>query len=344
MKDTGEKITQWAIDKIKTDYANDVALLIGHNTLKLEKDRGKSDLSYFVPVDKIPYGFAKTFMIDGVGYDLFSRTWDQLGELASLSGYNITCLGDVEILYCRTEEDKKKFIDLQEQLKRNLEDKEYMHEKALEKLSGAMALYQEMLFEDNLSNTRANAGYIADFLSIAVAYENQTYFKHGQIDQIKVLETLQSVPQGFIELYKSIVTQQTKDGLCEVCREIISVAKEFLEPALNEERSRNENFDELAQWYHELSYTFRRIYHYSDKKDTVNSFMWGCMMQSELNIVSEDFGLPMFNLLEAFDADDMTEYYKRAKDIEEQIVSIIKGKGIKLDTYSNVEEFVSNNR
>lgn len=338
-----EKLTQWAIDKIKTDYADDVALLIGHNTLKLEKDRGESDFSYFVPVDKIPYGFAKTFIIDGVGCDLFSRTWEQLGELASLTGYNISCLGDVEILYCRTEEDKQKFIGLQKQLKRNLEDKEYMHEKALEKLSAAMALYQNMLFEDNLSNTRANAGYIADFLSIAVAYENQTYFKHGQIDQIKVLKTLKSVPQGFIELYKSIVKQQTKEGLCKVCREIISVAKEFLEPSLNEP-STNENFEELAEWYHELSYTFRRIYHYSDENDTVNSFMWGCMMQSELNIVCEDFGLPIFDLLTCFDADDMTAYYNSAKDIENQIISIIQSKGIKLDSYNSVEEFISKNR
>ena len=339
-----EKLTQWAIEKIKTDYADDVALLIGHNTLKLEQDRGASDLSYFVPVDKIPYGFAKTFIIDKVGYDLFSRTWDQLGELASLSGYNVSCLGDVKILYYRSEEDKARFLALQQELKKNLEDKKYMHKKAVEKMHSAIALYQEMLFEDKLSSVRANAGYIADFLSIAVAYENQMYFKHGQIDQIKALKTMKFVPEDFIELYKSIVRQQTKEGLYEVCREIISVTKEFLEPVLNGERSTNENFIELAQWYHELSYTFRRIYHYCDVKDTVNSFMWGCMMQSELNIISEDFGLPMFDLLAAFDVDDMTEYYNRAKETEEQIVSIIKGKGIKLDTYSNVEDFVSNNR
>lgn len=339
-----EKITQWAIDKLKTNYAEDVALLIGHNTLKLEKDRGESDLSYFVPVDKIPYGFAKTFIVDGVGCDLFSRTWEQLDELASLSGYNISCLGDVKILYYRSEEDKNAFLALQQELKKNLEDKKYMHEKALEKLGAAIAIYQEMLFEDNLSSVRANAGYIADFLSIAVAYENQTYFKHGQIDQIKVLKTLKSIPQNFIALYKNIVMQQTKKGLCKVSKEIISVTKEFLESALNEERSINENFYELAEWYQELSYTFRRIYHYSNEKDIVNSFMWGCMMQSELNIVSEDFGLPRFDLLEVFDADDMSAYCKRAKDIEDQIVSIINGRGIKLDTYSNVEEFVSNNR
>lgn len=339
-----EILTKWAINKIETDYADDVALLIGHNTLKLEKDRGESDLSYFIPVDKIPYGFAKTFIIDGMGCDMFSRTWDQLGELASLSGYNISCLGDVKILYYRSEEDKRKFLNLQEQLKKNLEDKKYMHKKAVEKMHSAIALYQEMLFEEKLSSVRTNAGYIADFLSIAVAYENQMYFKHGQIDQIKVIENLKSVPEDFIELYKSIVRQKSKEGLFEVCREIISVTKEFLKPASNEERSANENFDELAEWYHELSYTFRRIYHYCDVKDTVNSFMWGCMMQSELNIISEDFGLPMFELLEAFDSDDMTAYYNRVKDIEEQIISIIKGKGIELDTYSNVEEFVSNNR
>lgn len=339
-----EILTKWAIDKIKTDYADDVALLIGHNTLKLEKDRGESDLSYFVPVDKIPYGFAKTFIIDGVGCDLFSRTWDQLKGLANLSGYNISCLGDVNILYYRSEEDKNRFLDLQQDLKKNLENREYMHKKAVEKMHSAIALFQEMLFENNLSTVRVNAGYIADFLSIAVAYENQTYFKHGQIDQINVLESIESVPKDFIELYKSIVRQQTKEGLVEVCREIISVTKEFLKLASHEKHSVNENFVELAEWYHELSYTFRRIYNYCDENDTVNSFMWGCMMQSELNIVSEDFGLPMFDLLEAFYADDMTEYYNRAKDIEEQIVSIIKDKGIELDTYSNVEEFVSNNR
>ncbi|WMJ88559.1 Flp pilus assembly protein CpaB [Anaerocolumna sp. MB42-C2] len=51
------------------------------------------------------------------------------------------------------------------------------------------------------------------------------------------------------------------------------------------------NYQDLADWYAELSYTWLRIRKYADKKDVTKTYIWGIMLQEELNRVCSDFGI-----------------------------------------------------
>ena len=62
---------------------------------------------------------AKTFIIDGVGYDLFPMSWERLDRIVNLDEDNASCVDDAEILYYRKEEDKKHFLELQTKLQAN---------------------------------------------------------------------------------------------------------------------------------------------------------------------------------------------------------------------------------
>ncbi len=81
------------------------------------------------------------------------------------------------ILYSRNEQYKKRFVEFQEKLLANLKDKDFMFRKALGKLDTAMEIYRTMIFEDSLYKVKMGAGFIARYLSIAVACINGTYFK-----------------------------------------------------------------------------------------------------------------------------------------------------------------------
>ena len=164
MKSRSNQMDTWAINKIMTEYKDDVLLLIGHNTYKLEKDADLATFSFFFPASEKGYELAKTFIIDGVGYDLFPMSWERIERIVELDEDNATCVGDAKILYFRKEEDKKRFLELQARLQDHLHNSQFMLNKALEKVNVAMELYQNMMFEEKLFKVRKAAGYILNFL------------------------------------------------------------------------------------------------------------------------------------------------------------------------------------
>lgn len=110
-------VTQWVLDTVRESYADDIALVISHTTLRMDESRRA--ISYFVPVTKKGEDFARTFILKGVGYDIWGIPWERLEKFAALEEYNITCLADADILYARTEKDRERFETLQKELAHN---------------------------------------------------------------------------------------------------------------------------------------------------------------------------------------------------------------------------------
>lgn len=343
MKTTSERLIDWAINKIKTEYKDDVRLLIGHSTNKLEKDTDKSPFGFFLPATKKARKLSKTFIIDGIGNDLFPMPLERMERIVALDEDNASCIADGEILYYRNEEDKKIFLNLQARLQDNLRNPQYTLNKALEKLNIAMGLYQTMQFENALYKVRKGAGYIVNYLSSGIAYMNQTYFK--KYHTIAELSAMESVPTDFIRLYEAIIKAGSSEELKKLCYEMIYNTRQYLgaKKGKGEKGKINQNFNDLADWYQELSYAWREIYQWCDQNDATRAFMRGCFLQSELDIVREEFGLGEMDLLGAFNANDLKAYRKRAATLEKQIIAAIEKHGVAISKYDSIDEFLKKN-
>jgi hypothetical protein len=331
MKTTNERLIDWVIGRIKTDYPDEVRLLIGESAYKLEKDAGETAVSLYFPASEKANSLAKTFIIDGIGYDLFPMSWERLERIAGLDEDIAPSLLDAKILYSSGEEDKKRFLDLQSRLRDKLHNPQYTFNKALEKLNAAMEIYQTMVFEKELYKVRKAAGYILNFLSTAVAYTNLTYFKHGHDNQLEDLSAM--------------VKAGSRDELNKLCYEILDNTRQYLsaKKGKGEKVNYNRNFNDLADWYQELSYAWREVYYWCDQGDAIRAFMRGSFLQCELDIVQAEFGLDELDLLGAFRADDMTAYRKRAETLQKKIVSIIAEQGVTIETYNTVDDFLAKN-
>jgi hypothetical protein len=345
MKYISKELIEWAVNKIKTEYKEDVSLLIGHRHWKIGPDGNEVAFNFFIPETQRGYTLAKTFIIDEIGYDLFPMSWERVEGLSNLNESITTCLGDGVILYARSEEDKQRFINLQQQLQENLNNPDFMYKKGLEKISVAMDLYKNMIFEEALSQLRKASGYIAGYLSQAVAGINGTYFSRGPENQIEVLKEMKHIPEKLPELYQRIVEAKTAQEIKELCYEIITVTRDFFMERMPkaDSKCREYNFEDLAAWYEEGRYTFRRIYHYCDEKDVFNSFAWGYNFQQEFDSIQGEFGLKTMDLMGEFDPDNLEAFSRRAEEIEKYISSVIRSNGIAIREYSNFEEFLKAN-
>lgn len=335
-------VTKWVIDTAKEKYPQDIALVISHSTLRMHTE--EKVMSYFVPATKRGEELACTFILEGVGYDIWSIPWERLERFAELKEYNITCLADADILYARTDQDAERFLALQKRLQSNLADPKKMRSLALESYAQAKSLYTDMLFAADC-DAKMCAGYILDYLARAIAFTNMRYFKASQTNQLQELADMGDVPEGFGDLYLSILREKSVQQQKSLCFRLIRMVEGFLLKASPDsdaarDKCPEHNFQDLADWYAELSYTWLRLRYYADRGDAVKVYMWGILLQNELNQVCGDFGLEKVDLMSAYDWEDLPAFVARADALEVKMrESILRGGGI-IREYAHKAEFL----
>jgi len=345
MKPTQKELTNWAIQQIKQHYENDVALLIAIEGHSLDNDCHGICFDYFIPVNEKGNQLSQTFIIDGVGHDLYPRSWERIENMAEFRDDFTFGLGDAIILYSRCEEDTKHFQELQEKQKANMQNKDFMFKIALEKLDIAMDLYRTMMFEDQLYKVRLAAGFIAYYLSVATACMNGTYFKKRLDLETVELEQMSEIPTHFIEYYDAIVNAKTSEELKKFSTMIIDTTRRFLSCHKKTKPSEDKNivYENLAEWYEEGSLAWRRMYYHCDTRDYKRVFPDAIRIQHELNVIKDDFGLRDMDLLGSFDSEDLSGFKVRAYELEQYIISEIETHGAKINKYDTLEDFLDKN-
>ena len=336
-------VTNWVINTVKEKYPDDIALVISHSTLRINDS--EQCMSYFVPITKRGNELSRTFILNGEGFDIWGIPWERLESFAELEEYTITVLADAEILYAKNDEYAHRFKMLQEKLRANLADKTKMRICALMAYAQAKSIYLEMLFAKR-SDIKLTAGYVLDYLAQSVAFSNLTYFKKAQTAQLVELEELNNmgkVPSGFYELYLSIIKEKDEAEQKRKCYNAIRIVQDFLFESSVETTEKEQNFQDLADWYAELSYTWLRLRYYAEHGDFVKVYMWGIYLQNELNNVCDDFCLEKQELMECYDHEDFNAFINRANEIEQYMRQAITAGGGVIHEYSTEEEFLNEN-
>lgn len=334
---TEKFVTEWVLDTVKEKYTDDIALIISHSTLRISDEQ--QVMSYFVPITDKGRSFAQTFILEGQGFDIWGIEWERLEQFAALNEYNITCLADGEVLYARTPEDQERFESLKIRQKRNLVDPVLQRAHALEAFSQAKQIYFEMLFAKG-SDVKVGAAYVLDYLARAICFSKGGFFRKAQTEQLAELQQMAELPEGFAELYNAVISQKDEKKQKEQCYELIYIVESYLK-CPQKSVPREHNFQDLADWYGELSYTWLRIRHYCQEKDITKTYMWGSMLQEELNRVCEDFGLAKMELMEVFDSDRLSEFAEHANRLEKEMRERIVAGGGKIREYHSPEEFLN---
>jgi len=342
MEKKANKLTEWVINKIKAEYTDDVALLVAVPSSSVNNDEHGVAFDYFIPVTERGNELAQTFIIGGVGNDLYPRSWERTERTASLDDPATLCLADGVILYARTKDDEKRFEAIRQKLFDNLKNPDFIYKKALENLDKAMDLYRTMMFEDRLWKTRGLAGYIQHYLMISVACLNGTYWKEWHIGVIPALKQWKNLPEHFIEYYQAILAATSSGELKSISHLLITTTRSFIAQFKPENNKvKTPDYIWLADWYQELRTTLNRLYYYCEVKNADAAFSDACNLQKELSIIADEFNLKELDLLGVFDALDLELLSNRAAELEKVIISAIEEQGIKISSYDTIEAFLS---
>ena len=180
---------------------------------------------------------------------------------------------------------------------------------------------------------------------MAVACLNQQYFKSGIESQIDPLSKMKYLPENFIVLYRKIVGSRNMDELKDLSHKMIDNTRNLFKAQIkwDQKDSVEPDYRDLAAWYQECSYYFRRLYYYCKHNMPELAFHQSISLQSDLEFLMTDFQMTELDLLGPFDINHLEDFVIYAKLIEQKIISVIEENGIKIETYPTVEDFIQKN-
>lgn len=348
-------LTKWVIDKIEKEYKEDVALLVaikGHST---DDDGHGECFDYFIPATDRAYELEQTFIIDGVDHDLYARSWERVEKSAELNEMAVV-LANATILYAKSKEDEERFTALQKKLADNLKDITFVYGKALECLDKALDVYRTFIFEEKSYRARSEAECIHFYLSQAVAYMNNTFTDHAIFNERQAYDStpessiyhcagMVHVPDGFFNNARKLLTTQNVSELREIVHALLSTTRSFVLESKPESpvETREVDYQGLADWYQELSLTWRRIRYFCRNNMVEKAYSDACYLQSELFYVAAEFQLPEMNLLDSFIPEDLELLALRSNQLEEMIRKTLAEHHVQLNEYDSLESFLATN-
>lgn len=349
------KLTNWVINKIETEFKEDIALLLSVTGHVTDHDGHGECFDYFIPATERGCQLAQTFIIDGVGHDLYPRSWERMEQSAYLDEMTFV-LANASILYAKSQEDIDRFHALQETLKMNLNDPVFVYGKALERLDDAMDIYRTLMFEDKSYRARSEAGFIHLYLSQAVAYLNHTFadapifserqaYEKSMESSVYHCPDLTFVPDSFFDYAHLLLTTSSIPELREIMHNLICNTRNFIqerEPKLCLQ-AKEIDYQGLADWYQELCLTWRRIRYFCAQNMVEEAYKDACNLQSELLIIAQEFQIDELNLMDSFTANDLSLLDLRSRKLEQTIRSIITEHDIQINEYASLDEFLAAN-
>lgn len=342
-----KELVEWSIDKIKTEYKEDIALLIGQvGGGKIPTDEQNMIFDFFVPATDRGYKLARTFIIEDMGYDLYPISWERLEKIADIEEPRmIFAFAKGEVIYAKSEEEKLRYEKLKEKMLLKLQDKKFNIPQSLKYLETAQEIFQAMLYEDDLCKIRKAAGGVSSYLMNSIALFNGRYLENGYLNFTNDLHKMKEYPEDFESIFMKMISLDSVDEIRENIYKLIKITRDFLMKRVSKDNKNKfePNYEDLAMWYQEMRYSFRRLQYFTGINSVEDSYLLGCYLQIEFDAVKEDFNLKQMDLMSSFNKKDLKGFCKKANEFEEYLVKIIEENNVKMNKYSSLKEFIEYN-
>jgi len=329
-KKTRDRLVGWIEDTVREHYAGKVALVCLYGSHINGTAGETSDVDcYFVP--KTPEGnaLARTFLLEGVGYDLFPMSWQRLEAIAKLEQSHQPLVGDVRVLYADSPADLERLEAVQRQLLDNLADPVFRQRAAQARF--ARACSRLPLATDDEKTARLKAGGLLMDVAEVFAFGQGEYYHYGLKRQFPDLLALPQRPDGLEEAYPAVLKAETSAEIACACQRLLEscpwpVMKNQQPVAWGDRPAPAQ----LAGLYEEISSTFLKIYRCAEVGDPVLAFLSAVCLQWEL---------PWTDLLSCYRYDDLGTLAENAREVENQLRRELKQAGVALKEYQTFAEF-----
>lgn len=329
-----QDILDTLLEVIREQYANDICILLIYGSCVNGTSHEKSDLDMiFVPKTERGRNLSKTFILDGIGYDLWGSSWNRLEKFAAFEDMKVSVIADSRLVYYATEEDRQRYEALKSQA-RSIADGDLtpdLLKKAKGHFDKAKQYYGDLCIHHNLTA----AGGILMEICDTVCLLNHTYLHFGIKKMVDELSCLVRLPEHFIPTFRAVA--EKPESKKENCAALIEMTQKLVSKVEKEQFS---SPCDLTGFYEEAVSHWNKIRYFCAKNDVMSVFLSATSLQHELNCIQEDLGVQMDELqfFNQFDPNDVAAFLIKSDQAEIAFQQLLQMMNVPITRFETVEQ------
>jgi hypothetical protein len=342
------KLCDLLIGKIKRDYPEDVSLVHIHGSYAYGDTHDRSDLDlYFVPKTERGYNLGCTFILDGIGCDLWALSWERLERIANHEEKITSIITDGKVVYYGSGEDKTRFDGLiaktqgiESGATQGIESSAKPAQSAASKLAPAYKAWFRMQRAGSIAEARASAIDMAYTISFALSELNGIAIKRGRRLLKQEILAMPHVPQDFGELYDTAFTSGNINAIKMSYGRLLGNTELLIAEQKNLGTGKVPFERAFDGWYEEMIQSYNKICHACEIGDIYNPLFAAVEYSSELQSMFERIGIePLLpDMVAAFDPHDLSRIARAAREHQDGFERLLSENGMEPRRFGSFEE------
>ena len=339
-----EKIINMVVKRAGRDFPDDIAIIGLTGSFRTGDFHEKSDLDLII-INNTPRGWqiSDCFILDDVGYDIYCTPWEtRIKDQSTLESSHISCLLEMQILYCA----KPEYMDRLNELKQNALDilakpigKECL-DRAKKSIDLAKQNYAETLLRCDIGVVRFAACGVVYNLVNALVSINNTYIKRGVKRYREELKALKHLPENFDDEYMSVIKASTVDEIRikskSILKSVIRLYDDMCENFIEKPEPTKEN---AKGTYEELWCNCKnKVIASCDSGDISYAYHAAMGAQDYLDEMTRMIGSKKFDLMQHFDAENLHTFKEAFLQVMDEYLDIYKAIDLQPKIYETFEE------
>lgn len=297
----------------------------------------------------------KCFIIEDVGFDVYTQDWNRFEAMAEYNHPYVTKLFDLNVVYSRNEEVLQKYKLYQNRVKYNMGNTELVNKHIGEHFSKVLSSVNSLQDVSNIGVAYRKLASIIKEIEFILFMVNRTYVRRGTKRVPEEIASLQVLPQDFLPIYNEIVNCKTLEEIQNKVIMLVSPIKNLLdsmdisyestEEKKNSLEKRAINVTNLPGTYEEIYSNWKnKMYHAVDINSTYLSFVTMSSCQEFYDEMADEFDIPRIELLANYNPDDLKGNAIAFDNALNEWKKLYDMFGLTVQYYSNLEEFENLNK
>ncbi|WP_256716043.1 nucleotidyltransferase domain-containing protein [Paenibacillus odorifer] len=339
-----EKLISMVIERAKRDFSDDIAIIGLTGSFSTGDFHEKSDLDLIIINNtEQGWGISSCFILDDIGYDLYCTPWEtRIEDQANLESPMISCLVDLQVLYCA----KPEYLEKLNLYKQRALDALAMPigkeciSRAKKCIDIAKQEYANTLLSEDIGAVRYASSEVLYNLLNALTHLNNTYFKRGMKRYLEEIATYRYVPDDFEKTYMAVIEAKTIDEIRSAAYKALKnindlynkMYKDFVVQPVP-------SYDNLGGTYEELWCNYRnKIIASVESGDRSYAYLAAMGIQGFLDEMTEWKGTKKFDIMQYFDSDHLQVFKNEFLKVMDEYLEEYNKVGRKVERYNTFEQ------
>jgi hypothetical protein len=337
---TQQRIINLIIDKIKTDFSEDIKLAVMYGSFVTHTQHEKSDVDFFfVPKTERGWKMGLDFILEGIGYDFWGMPESRLRKIVEEFQPLAGILENGILLFSDGEKTRTEFAEYQKKIAAvEADPSPFRLSSSVEKhLAEAKSAAFDFRQAKNRSDRLHLAGEVLLSTGNALSALNRRLFKYGTKRFLEELAAMPLIPEKFIEtwdqVFSGVLDSDLIDGLVK------SVASLWND--LKQARPERSNPMDLTSFYEEFLSTFNKMEFACRTKNVRLGFMTAAAIDNELRFINNDFGMNLPLVFPDEGPSDLETLQKRSRLANQSLEASLRSEGVPIRSFADIEEFAA---